>query len=168
VDRTERTAPSGDELQDPDVRSTALNPGRFVAAALAAGAWVFVSGLLMAAAFGYRDMKAAFDTVGLPIPQGLAPFITHTLVRLSLGAVVVVLYALTASVMSKRRAVLAAGGVVWFTGMVLPYAVVSQWGLFGWAVAAKLWAWSAAELFIAALIAGVLYRPRAAAPGSGR
>jgi hypothetical protein len=42
---------------------------------------------------------------------------------------------------------------------VLPFAVVAEWGLFPWSVAAKLWAWGAGELLIAAAIGRWLYRP---------
>lgn len=45
---------------------------RLVAAGLAAGAWVFVSGILRAAAFGYREMSVAFARIGLQVPMGQA------------------------------------------------------------------------------------------------
>lgn len=142
-----------------------MNMPRFVLAALAAGVWVEVGGILMAATFGYRDMKAAFDAIGLSIPQGLAPFIVHTVVRLILGAAVVGLLVIMARVFSPARAVLAAAGVVWLLAWVLPYAVVAAWGVFPWSLAAKLWAWSAPELLVAGLIGRQLYHPLVTAVG---
>lgn len=138
------------------------NPQRFVLAALAAGVWVVVSGMLMAAMFGYRDMKVAFDAIGLPIPQGIEPLIVHTLVRLIIGAAVVALLAIMARVFSPGRAVLAAAGFVWLLATVLPYAVIAQWGVLPWSLAVKFWTWSAAELLIAALI-GRMVDPQLAA-----
>lgn len=134
------------------------DPARFALAAAAAGAWVVISGMLMAAAFGYREMTVAFAAVGLPVPRGLAPLITHTLVRLVLGGTVVALFAVLTRGFSRTRAMLLAAGVAWLLAMVLPYAVIAQWGLFPWSLAAKLWAWSAGELLIAALIGRSLYR----------
>lgn len=131
---------------------------RLALAGMAAGVWVTVSGILMAATFGYRDMKVAFDAVGLGIPQGLAPMLTHTLVRIALGVIIVALFAIMARVWSPTQAVVAAAGFAWLLATVLPYAVIAQWGLFPWSLAAKLWTWGAAEFLIAAMIGRLLYR----------
>lgn len=128
-------------------------------AGLAAGIWVLVSGLVMAGIFGYRDMKAAFDAIGLPIPSGLGPFVIHTLVRLLLGMGVVALFAIFVRVLSPNQAMLAAAGFIWVFGALLPFAVVVEWGLFSWSLAGKLWAWNGAELLIAAWIGRLLYSP---------
>lgn len=142
-----------------------INPWHLAVAALAAGAWVVVSGMLMAATFGYRDMKAAFDAVGLPIPRGTTPLITHTLVRLILGAAVAGLFVIMAPVVSLTRATLLAAGFAWLLATALPYAVMAQWRLFPWTVAAKLCAWNAGEMLIAALIVRLLYRVPAGGVG---
>ncbi len=135
---------------------------RFVLAASAAGLWVVASGMVMAATFGYREMRVAFDAVGLPIPQGAAPLIVHTIVRLLLGASVVGLYAIISQLLSPTPSLLIAAAFAWLLSMVLPYAVIAEWGLFPWSLAAKLWLWSAAELLIAGVIGRQLYRiPRA-------
>ena len=139
--------------------SEALNLRHLMFAGLAAGTWVLVSGLLMASLFGYRDMKAAFDAVGLPIPSGAGPFVIHTVVRLISGMGVVALFAIFLRVFSPTQALLAAAGFSWVLGALLPFAVIVQWGLFSWSLAAKLWAWSAAELLIAATIGRFLYHP---------
>ncbi|HZD04014.1 MAG TPA: hypothetical protein VE173_03825 [Longimicrobiales bacterium] len=65
-----------------------VNWGRAALAGLAAGVWVTISGMLMAGVFGYREMKVAFDAVGLPIPQGLGPLVTHTLVAAQIGRLI--------------------------------------------------------------------------------
>jgi len=135
-----------------------INVQRLVLAGLGAGFWVLVSGMLMAAAFGYREMKAAFDAIGLPIPGGLGPFITHTVVRLLMGMAVVALYAILLHVFSPTNAMLVAAGFTWLLAVLLPFAVIAEWGLFPWSLAAKMWAWSAAELLIAASIGRLLYR----------
>lgn len=137
------------------------SPLRVALAALAAGVWVVVSGMLMAATFGYRDMKVAFDAIGLPVPQGVEPLIVHTLVRLILGAAVVILFVMLARVFSPVRALLAAAGFVWVLATVLPYAVVAQWGVLPWSLAARLWAWNAAEALIAGVIGWTLCHPSA-------
>jgi len=129
-----------------------ISPKRLVVASVTAGVWVVVSGMLMAAAFGYRDMQAAFDAIGLPIPRGVAPLVTHTLVRLVLGASVVGLTVIMAKAFSRAGALLTAVGFVWLLSMVLPYAVIAEWGIVPWSLAMKLWAWSAGELLIAGLI----------------
>jgi hypothetical protein len=136
-----------------------FNIPSMILAGLAAGVWIFVSGLLMAGSFGYRDMKAAFDSVGLRIPMGAAPFIVHTLVRLCTGMALVALYVVMSRLFSPMQAVFAAAGFTWLLGVLLPFVVIAQWGLFPWSVAAKLWAWDAAELLIAAMIGRLLYHP---------
>jgi hypothetical protein len=142
-------------MQPPPIAS----PLRFTLAALAAGGWVVISGMLMAAAFGYRDMKSAFDAIGLPLPQGAGSLIVHTLVRLALGAAVVALVVVFARVFSSGRAVPLAAAFVWLLATVLPYAVVADWGVLPWSLAARVWAWSAAELLIAAVIGRLLGLP---------
>ena len=122
--------------------SNAINVPRLLLSGLAAGGWVLVSGLLMASAFGYRDMKAAFDAIGLPAPVGVAPFVVHTIVRLVTGMAVVTLFALMLPVLSPIRALLTAAGFVWLLGALLPFVVMVEWGLFPWSLALKLWAWS--------------------------
>ncbi len=139
------------------MRTVIVNPIRFIVASASAGVWVVVSGMLMAGAFGYRDMKLAFDAIGLPVPRGLAPLVTHTLVRLVLGASVVVLMGIMARVFSRTGALLTAVGFVWLLSMVLPYAVIADWGIFPWSVAIKFWTWSAGELLIAGLIGRLIY-----------
>jgi hypothetical protein len=141
------------------MRSGVIDLQRWILAGLAAGVWVVVSGLLMAGLFGYRDMKAAFDAVGLPFPVGAVPFVVHTAVRLVTGMTVVLLFAIFLRAFSPTQAMLAAAGFTWLLGVVLPFAVIAEWGLFPWPVAAKLWAWGAGELLIAAAIGRWLYRP---------
>ena len=135
---------------------------RLVLAGLAAGVWVLASGLLMAVSFGYHDMQVAFDAIGLPVANGPQAAAVHTTVRLLMGMAVVALYALMLHVWVPGKAMLGAAAFTWLLAVVLPFAVVVQWGLFGWALAAKLWAWSAGELLIAALIGRSLYRSAAA------
>jgi len=131
---------------------------RLLVAGLAAGAWVFVSGLLMAAAFGYREMSAAFGVIGLEVPTGPGTFVTHTLVRFALGVAIVALFAITTQVFAGLKAVVAAAGLAWLLSAFLPFLVMTQWGLFSWSLATKVWAWSAGEFFVAALIARLTYR----------
>jgi len=140
------------------VESAVVNWPRLTAAGLTAGVWVTVSGMLMAAVFGYREMKVAFDAIGLAIPQGVAPLVTHTLVRVVLGLIIVGLYAVMVRVWPPAHAAVAAAGFTWVLAVVLPYAVMAQWGLFPWSLAAKMWSWSAAEFLIAAFIGRLLYR----------
>jgi len=135
-----------------------MNIPRLALAGLAAGVWVIASGMAMAATFGYRDMKAAFDAIGLAIPQGMAPLLVHTLVRVALGVIIVALFAIMARVWPPAQAVVAAAGFAWLLATVLPFVVIAEWGLFPWPVAAKFWAWGAAEFLIAALIGRLLYR----------
>jgi hypothetical protein len=130
---------------------------RLLLAGFAAGCWVLVSGLAMAAAFGYGDMKAAFDAIGLKIPFGAEPFVVHTAVRLLLGMAVVTLFAVSVRVFSPARAWLFAAAVTWLLASVLPFAVIMEWGLFRWPVALRLWAWSAMELLIAGAIGSWIY-----------
>lgn len=139
--------------------SHVINLQRLIWVGLVAGAWVLVSGILMAAAFGYRDMKAAFDAFGIPIPMGAQPFVTHTLVRVSLGMIVVALFAIVSRGYSPTQAMLVAAAFTWFVGAVLPFTVIVQWGLFSWSLALKMWAWGAGEILIAAAIARWLYHP---------
>jgi len=143
-----RTNPSG-----------AVHLGKLMLAGFAAGIWVVVSGMFMAAAFGYRDMSAAFDAIGLAIPRGVEPLVVHTLVRLVMGMGVAALFAIFIRVLSPARAMFAAAGFIWVFGVVLPFAVVVEWGLFPWALAAKAWAWGLGEMLVAAAIARLLYRP---------
>jgi len=131
---------------------------RVIAGGLVAGAWVFVSGLLMAALFGYREMSAAFDAIGLEVPMGVGPFVTHTLVRFGLGLGTVALYALAAQSLAPGRATLVAAGLAWALAAFFPYLVVTEWGLFPWALAWKVWGWSAMEFLGAAVIGRVVYR----------
>lgn len=140
------------------MESAVVSWGRVAVAGVAAGVWVTVSGMAMAGVFGYREMRVAFDAVGLPIPQGLGPLITHTLVRVAMGVLIVALYAVMVRVWSPMRAAVAAASFAWLLSTVLPYAVIAQWGLFSWSLAAKVWSWGAAEFFIAALIGRFLYR----------
>jgi len=135
-----------------------MNVPRLVLAGLAAGVWVAASGIAMAATFGYREMKAAFDAVGLVIPQGVAPMLVHTLVRLALGVIIVTLFAIMARVWPPTQAAIAAAAFAWLLATVLPFAVIAQWGLFRWSLAAKLWTWGAAEFLVAAFIGRLLYR----------
>lgn len=130
---------------------------RLLSAGLAAGVWVFLSGVLMAAVFGYREMSAAFARVGLAVPVGAGPFVTHTVVRLGFGMVIATLFALAARTFRAGQAVLVAAGVAWLLGIFFPYLVVTQWGLFPWALAWKVWGWGGAEFLIAATIARLLY-----------
>lgn len=139
--------------------SQGFNIQSMIWAGLAAGAWIFVSGILMAASFGYRDMKVAFDAIGIRIPVGAAPFIVHTAIRLCTGLALVALYVVMSRVFSPMQAVFAAAGFTWFLGVLLPFAVIVQWGLFPWSLAVKLWLWDAAELLIAAMIGRFLYHP---------
>jgi hypothetical protein len=139
--------------------SNIINVPRLFVAGLAAGGWVILSGLLMAGAFGYRDMKAAFDGIGIPLPGGIEPFIAHTVVRLLTGFALVILYAIMSRALAPAHAWLVAAGVTWLLGAVLPVAVIVEWGLFPWALAFKLWAWSAGELLLAGAIGKWLYAP---------
>jgi len=135
-----------------------MNLPRLALAGLAAGLWVTVSGMAMAATFGYRDMKASFDAIGLAIPQGMAPLLVHTLVRLAFGVIIVALFAIMARVWSPAQAVVAAAAFAWLLAIVLPFTVIAQWGLFPWSVAVKFWTWGAAEFLIAAIIGRLVYR----------
>jgi hypothetical protein len=137
--------------------SGGFNIQSMIWAGLVAGVWIFISGLLMAATFGYRDMKAAFDSIGLGMPVGVTPFIVHTVVRLCIGMALVALYALLLRVFSPMQAVFGAAAFTWFLGVVLPLVVIVEWGLFSWLLAVKLWAWGAAEFLIAAMIGRLIY-----------
>jgi hypothetical protein len=90
--------------------------------------------------------------------RGTKPFVVHTLVRLAIGLGVVARYAILVRVFSPHRAMLAAAGSVWVFGTILPFAVVVEWGLFPWALAAKLWSWNLLEILIAASFGRALYR----------
>jgi len=135
-----------------------VNLPRLALAGLAAGMWVTASGLLMAAVFGYREMKTSFDAIGLAIPQGLAPMLTHTLVRVAFGVLIVALYTIMVRVWTPTQAAVTAAAFAWLLATVLPVVVMAQWGLFPWSLAAKLWTWGAAEFLIAAFIGRWLYR----------
>ncbi len=139
------------------MQPVSIHAGRLLAASAAAGVWVVLSGMLMATVFGYREMRVAFDAIGLPVPQGLAPLVTHTVVRLVLGAAVVALMVIMAQVFTKGVALLTAVAFVWILSTVLPYAVITDWGILSWSLALKVWAWSAGELLVAGLIGGLLY-----------
>lgn len=127
-------------------------PPRFLISAMAAGAWVVLAGMLMAVAFGYREMQNAFDLLGLSIPKGVTSLVLHVLVRLVIGAAVVAAMIVLARLHATNHAVLIAAGFVWLLVSVLPYAVIADWGVLPWSVVVKLWVWSAAELLIAARI----------------
>jgi hypothetical protein len=139
--------------------SEGFNIQSMIWAGLAAGVWIFIGGLLMAGTFGFRDMKAAFDSAGLRIPVGARPFIVHTAVRLCIGMALVALFVIMSTVLSPIQAVFAAAGFTWFLGVVLPFAVIVEWGVFPWSLAIKLWAWDAGELLIAAMIGRLIYHP---------
>jgi len=139
--------------------SETVNLGKLMLAGFAAGVWVVVSGMFMAATFGYRDMSAAFDAIGLAIPRGVEPLVVHTLVRLVMGIGVAALFAIFFRLWSPTPAMLAAAGFIWVFGVLLPFVVVVEWGLFSWSLAAKAWAWGLGEMLIAAVIARLLYRP---------
>lgn len=146
------TPPSGNEV------ATMGSLPRLFGAGFAAGALVFVSGLLMAALFGYRELAAAFEDVGLEVPVGTGPFITHTVVRFGLGMATVALYAVTVRSLSPDRAVLVTAGLAWVLGAFFPYLVVTEWGLVPWHVTWKVWGWSAMEFLGAAAVGRVVYR----------
>ena len=131
---------------------TPIPLSRVLLAGVAAGGWVVVSGMMMAGVFGYREMKAAFDVFGIPIRGGLEPALVHTTIRLLMGLTVAVLFVLLLGTLPPARAAQVAAGFVWLVGVVLPFAVVAEWGLFPWGLALKFWGWSAVELLIAGLI----------------
>lgn len=131
---------------------------RLVAAGLAAGVWVFVSGIVMAATFGYREMSAGFARIGLQVPMGAGPFVTHTLVRLGLGIAIVALFVIAAQVFPRGPALLVAAGLAWVLASFFPFLVMAEWGLFSWSLAWKVWVWSAGEFLGAAMIGRLLYR----------
>ena len=131
---------------------------RLLLAGLAAGVWVVVSGMLMAAAFGYRDMKAAFDAVALPVPKGVKPLLLHTAVRLVMGAAIAALFVIFLVAFTPTQAMIGSAGFTWLLAWLLPYAVIAEWGLFSWSVTAKIWAWGAMEMLIAAIIVRLIYR----------
>lgn len=141
------------------MQSELINVPRVLWTGLAAGVWVVVSGLLMAGVFGYREMKAAFDSIGLPVSVGPVPFAVHTVVRLLIGMTVVLLFALLSRVLSPNQAMLTAAGVTWLLGALLPFVVMAEWGLFPLSLGFKLWAWSAGELLVAGWIGRWLYAP---------
>lgn len=141
------------------MHSELINVPRVLWTGLAAGVWVVVSGLLMAGVFGYREMKAAFDSIGLAIPVGPVPFAVHTVVRLLMGMTVVLLFALLSRVLPPNQATLAAAGVTWLLSALLPFVVMVEWGLFSLSLGFKLWAWSAGELLVTGWIGKWLYAP---------
>jgi hypothetical protein len=142
------------------MQSSGIIVPRLVMAGLTAGGWVFLSGILMAAVFGYREMAAAFGRIGLAIPRGTRPFVTHAVVRLGYGVVTVALFAVAVQVLPVGRAVLFAAGLAWLLGSFFPYLVVTEWGLFPWRLAWMVWGWSAGEFLIAAFIGRLIcYRP---------
>lgn len=138
--------------------STSIAVPRLVAAGLAAGVWVFVSGILMAAAFGYREMSVAFARIGLQVPIGAGPFVTHSLVRLGLGIAIVALFVIMVQVFPGGQALLVAAGLAWVLGSFFPFLVMTEWGLFPWSLAWKVWGWSAGEFLVAAMIGRHVYR----------
>ena len=103
-------------------------------------------------------MAAAFGRIGLALPMGAQPFITHTLVRFGMGLAIVTLVAIAARVFPARQAVLVAAGLAWVLGSFFPFLVMTEWGLFPWRLAWKVWGWSAAEFLIAAWIGRLVYR----------
>lgn len=135
-----------------------LNRNRLLWAGFAAGVWVVISGMLMAGTFGYREMKAAFDVIGLAIPTGLGSMLLHTAVRLTMGAAVAMLYSVLLRGFPPSRAMLGAAGFSWLLVVLLPYAVIADWGILSWPLTAKLWLWGAVELVIASAIARLIYR----------
>jgi hypothetical protein len=52
------------------MRETVIDVPRLLAGGLAAGAWVFVSGILMAAVFGYREMSTEGGLEGVELERG--------------------------------------------------------------------------------------------------
>ena len=137
-----------------------MNAKRLLMAAFAAGAWVMISGMLMAGLFGYREMKSAFDALGLQIPSGADTMLLHTAVRLSIGSAVALLYAVFMRTMSAGRALFGSAAITWVLAILLPSAVIADWGVLSWPVTAKVVTWGAGELLIAAAIARLIYRPR--------
>lgn len=131
---------------------------RLISAGLAAGVWVFVSGILMAAAFGYREMSVAFSRIALQVPMGAATFVTHTVVRLGLGVAIVVLFVIAARAFPRGHAVLVSAGLAWVLASLFPFLVMTGWGLFPWSLAWKVLGWSAGEFLVAALIGRLVYR----------
>ena len=130
------------------------SPGvsRFLVAGLVSGLWVLVSGMLMAAAFGYREMSDVFSRIGLPVPTGAGAFVTHTLVRLGLGFAIVSLFVIARSALPRGRAIFAAAGFAWVLASFFPLLVMTTWGLFTTRLASEASAWSAIEFLLAAWI----------------
>lgn len=135
-----------------------INTSRFLLASLGAGVWVVIGGMLMAGAFGYHDMRIAFDAIGLPIPAGLDTFFLHTAVRLIIGSAVAGLYAIFRGALTANPAMLLSAGFSWLLVVLLPYAVIADWGIISWPLAVKLWVWGAGELLIASVIVRLIYR----------
>ena len=130
---------------------------RLAWAGLAAGVWIFASGIAMAAVFGYREMSAAFARIGLVPPTGAGAFATHTLVRLGLGLAIAVLFLLALGLFPRGQATLVAAALVWLLASFFPFLVMTEWGLFPWRLAWKVWGWSAVEFVVAARLAALVY-----------
>jgi len=135
-----------------------VNFKRLLFAGLAAGLWVVISGMLMASLFGYGEMKAAFDAIGLAIPSGTDSLVLHTSIRLTLGFAIAAQFTIFLKTFAPGRAMLVAAGFTWLLAVLLPYAVIADWGLLSWSLTAKLWAWGAAEFFVAGVIVQLIYR----------
>jgi hypothetical protein len=127
-------------------------------AGLAAGFWIVLSGMLMAGLFGYREMQAAFDAHRLAIPTGIGSMVLHACVRLAMGFAIATVYAMLRRSATRGRALVASSGLVWLLSIVLPYAVIADWGLLPWMLVAKLWAWEAVQFLIAGIVAQLIYR----------
>lgn len=137
--------------------SIAIDLPRLLLASLAAGIWVVVSGMLMAGAFGYRDMNVAFKALGLKIPSGVRPLIFHSVVRILTGIMIVTLFAISSQVLDPLPAALVSAGIAWVIGQLLPYAVIAEWGVLPWSTVVKVSGWGVGELLVAALIGMWLY-----------
>ena len=51
------------------------------------------------------------------------------------------------------------GWLAWVLAAFIPYLVVMEWGILPWTLTWKVWAWSAGEFFIAAMIGRRIYGP---------
>lgn len=90
--------------------------------------------------------------------MGAVPFVMHTVVRLGLGFAIGVLFVIAAQAFPGGHAVLVAAGLAWVLAPLFPFLVMTEWGLFPWSVAWKVWGWSAGEFLVAALIGRLVYR----------
>lgn len=140
------------------MRGDEIELSRVLMGGAAAGVWIVIAGMAMAAVFGYREMKAAFDAIGLAVPSGPGTFATHVAVRLLLGFVTVWLLAVMSRVFAAPAAILGTAAVVWCLFALLPSVVLGDWGLFPWGLVVRVVSWSLGELLVATLIGWVLYR----------